>query len=74
MPEGDNYSLGLGLSYALGGGVVLSLGAFATHFEDAPIDLDRTFFAGTPAESRVAIRGNAEMFSTSVVLGLGMTF
>jgi long-chain fatty acid transport protein len=74
VPEGDNYSVGLGLSYTLGGGVVLSLGAFATVFEDAPIDLDRTFFAGTPAESRVAIRGDAEMVSTSLVLGFSMAF
>lgn len=74
VPEGDNYSLGLGLSYALLEGVVLDLGGFVTVFEDAPIDLDRTFFAGTAAESRVNIKGDAEMFSAVLALGVRVAF
>lgn len=74
VPEGDNYSLGVGLSYAVCEGVLLDLGAFATLFDNADIDLERQFFAGTPAESRVNIKAEAEMVSATVALGLRMAF
>ncbi|MBL8659029.1 MAG: outer membrane protein transport protein [Rhodospirillales bacterium] len=77
VPEGNNYSLGLGCSYRPFADVadaVIDLAIFHTRAERADIDISRTFFAGTPAAGRVDIRGQAETHATTLSLGLRYRF
>lgn len=77
VPEGNNYSLGIGCSVrpvpALAD-LVIDLAAFHTRADSANVGLTRTFFAGTPAEGTVDVRGRAETHSTTASLGLRYRF
>ena len=72
VPEGNNYSAGIGLSYRLLEGVAIDLAAFHTRAEPGNVSLSRTFFAGTPAAGTVATKGRARMHATAG--GLAVTY
>ncbi|MGZ9034130.1 MAG: OmpP1/FadL family transporter, partial [Rhodospirillales bacterium] len=74
VPEGNNYSAGVGLSYRLARGMVVDLAAFHTRAEAGNISLSRTFFLGTPAEGRVAVKGRARMHATTAGVGVRYRF
>ena len=74
VPEGNNYSAGVGLSYRLVDGMVVDLAAFHTRAEAGNVSLSRTFFAGTPAEGTVAVKGRARMHATTAALGIHYRF
>lgn len=77
VPEGNNYSLGLGASYRPFPGfadIVIDIAVFHTRAERANVAVSRTFFAGTPAEGRVDIKGRAKTQSTTASLGLRYRF
>lgn len=74
VPEGNNYSAGVGLSYRLFGGVVVDLAAFHTRADAGKVSLSRTFFARTPAEGTVAVKGRARTHATTAALGIRYRF
>jgi long-chain fatty acid transport protein len=74
VPESNNYSASMGLSYRLVDGMVVDLAAFHTRAETGNVSLSRTFFAGTPAEGRVDVKGQARMHATTIALGFRYRF
>jgi long-chain fatty acid transport protein len=74
VPEGNNYSAGIGLSYWLLDGVAIDLAAFHTRAEAGNVAVSRTFFAGTPAAGTVATRGRARTHATSAGLAVSCRF
>jgi long-chain fatty acid transport protein len=74
VPEGNNYSAGLGLSYRLLDNVVVDLAAFHTRAEAGNVSLSRSFFTGTPAEGRVTVKGRARTHATTAGFGLRYGF
>lgn len=74
VPEGNNVSAGLGLSYELLEAVTIDLAAFHTRAEAGNVSLSRTFFAGTPAEGTVTVKGRARTHATTAGLGIRYRF
>lgn len=74
VPEGNNYSAGIGLSYELIDGIAVDLAAFHTRAEPGNVSLSRTFFAGTPAEGTVAVKGRARTQATAAGLAIRYRF
>jgi long-chain fatty acid transport protein len=74
VPDNDNYSLGLGVTYAAFDGLSVDLSVFGTIWEKTELDLQREFFVGTPAETRVDIEGRAESYSATFALGVRWIF
>jgi long-chain fatty acid transport protein len=60
LPDADRLWLGVGATYRMTEQASLDAAANYGFFRDADLDLDRTLFAGTPAEGTVNIRGRAE--------------
>lgn len=74
VPEGNNYSAGIGLSYRLLEGVAIDLAAFHTRAEAGNVSVSRTFFAGTPAAGTVTTRGRARTHATTAGLAMSYRF
>jgi len=74
VPEGNNFSAGVGLSYRVAGGMVVDLAAFHTRARAGNVSLSRTFFEGTPAEGTVEVKGRARTHATTAALGLRYRF
>lgn len=74
VPEGNNYSVGIGLSYEVIDGMAVDLAAFHTRAEPGNVSLSRTFFAGTPAEGTVAVKGRARTQATAAGLAIRYRF
>lgn len=60
IPDGDLVFLGVGASYRVHDRMFLDLGLNHVFFSREDIDLNRTFFEGSPLESQVDIRGRTD--------------
>lgn len=59
LPDGDRYWLAAGLGYAPTENLRFDIAYAHTFFEDADVDRESTFFAGTAAETTTTVRANA---------------
>jgi long-chain fatty acid transport protein len=59
LPDGDRYWLAAGVGYAPTEHLRFDLAYAHTFFEDADVDRENTFFAGTAAETSATVRANA---------------
>jgi long-chain fatty acid transport protein len=60
LPDADRLWLGIGATWRLSERLSIDVAGSYAFFRDADIDLERTFFEGTPAEGTVNIAGVAE--------------
>jgi long-chain fatty acid transport protein len=74
VPEGNNYSAGIGLSYRLPRGMAVDVAAFHTRADAGNVAVSRTFFAGTPAAGTVTTKGRARTHATSAGLAISYRF
>lgn len=74
VPEGNNYSVGAGVSYRPLRHLDIDISLFHTRWERANVALTRDFFVGTPAAGTVDVKGRAETSSTTAALGVRYRF
>jgi long-chain fatty acid transport protein len=60
VPDGDRYWLAFGLTYAVSDQIAFDAAYALTIFDDADIDVNRTFYSGTGADTTVNTRARAE--------------
>lgn len=74
LPDGDRIRLALGLSYEWSDRLRVDFGYAHVFSERENINLDRTFFEGTPAEGSVNTRGRADLFINDFALRVRYRF
>jgi long-chain fatty acid transport protein len=74
VPDGDRYWIAIGASYELSDRIGFDLGYGHRFFEDVDIDLTRTFFDGSAAESSIRTDARAKTDADVIALALRISF
>jgi long-chain fatty acid transport protein len=74
LPDADRLWFGVGATYRLTERTSFDVAANYAFFRDAKIDLDRTFFDGTPAEGTANVKGRAKPAFVTISAAVRLQF
>ncbi|MCB1742824.1 MAG: TonB-dependent receptor [Gammaproteobacteria bacterium] len=74
VPDGDQYWLAAGATWKLTDQIALDAGFAHVIVENANIDVEQTFYDGSPAQSTVRTRGKAKSTTETLSIALRITF